>query len=88
MEKVIMIAAITCVIFCFAKFAEMKFLEKEMKPMKYLIRDTVIVFSSTLMATFGVLYFNGSMMDFFNTITETKALNPTATQIFTGTPEF
>ena len=66
----------------------MKYLEKEMKPLKYIVRDAVIVFGSSLGAAFAAFYIKGSFTDFVNVVTENKVLDTTATQIFTDEPGF
>jgi hypothetical protein len=88
MEKLFWIALLITFLFCVVKLVEMKYLEKEWKPLKYVIRDSVIVFSSTVVGL--VIYFgmNGSMTDFFNIVTDNKVINPASTQIFTDDPGF
>ena len=90
MEKVIILAFIITVLFALAKFVEMKFVEKKMKPLKFLVRDTIIVFMCAVIG--GAVYegtLSGKMSDFMNTITEAKILPTSATtDIFTGVPEF
>ena len=88
MEQVFFISTIATILFFMIKFAEMKFVEKEMKPLKYFIRDTVIVFVSVLLATFLFFFAGGSVTDFLNAMTETKTLNTANTQIFTDAPGF
>ena len=79
---------ITTILFCFAKFIEMRYLEKEFKSLKVMVRDAVIVFSCALTATYGYFYFQGTFTDFINVVTETKTLNTDTTQIFTDLPGF
>jgi hypothetical protein len=89
MEKVFIIATLVTFVFALGKFAEMKLMDLEIRPLKDLARETIMVFMSGLTA--GLIYFNmnGKLMEFMNTITDTKIL-PTnmTTEIFTGTPEF
>jgi len=88
MEQVFFISVIATLLFFVIKFAEMKFVQHDMKPLKYFVRDTVMVFVSTLTATFAFFYAGGSISDFMNVMTETKVLNPATTQVFTDTPGF
>jgi hypothetical protein len=46
MDNIFFIAAIISIIFFIAKFIEMRFVEKENKPLKILIRDNIVVFFS------------------------------------------
>jgi hypothetical protein len=68
----------------------MKFIEKEMKPVKFIIRDAAYVFVSSFIGVFGFLNMNTSIKDFMNVITDSKSIDVTSgtTQIFTGAPEF
>jgi hypothetical protein len=88
MENLFLIAMITTVLFIGIKFIEMKYLEKEMKPLKELVRDGLVVFVSTIVASYGFVYSNSSINDFFNIITENKVMNTNTTQIFTDNPGF
>ena len=88
MENLFLIAMFATILFLLIKFIEMKYLEKEMKPMKVIVRDGLIVFVSAILASYGFHYSNSSISDFFNVITENKVMNADATQIFTDTPGF
>lgn len=88
MEKVFGIAVLVTLLFSITKFLEMKYLEKEWKPLKSVVRDAVIVFICTFASGFVIFEMNGSINDFFNVVTETKTLNPAATQVFTDDPGF
>ena len=48
------IAGIISFVFFLAKFIEMRFVEKESKPLKYLIRDSLIVYISVVVGSFVV----------------------------------
>ena len=87
-ESIFLVAFFTTILFLFLRFLEMKFIDKEYKPLKILVRDAVMVFSSTLITSYVLSNMNGSIKDFMNIITETKTLNPDATQIFTDAPAF
>jgi len=52
MENVFIIAAIISFIYLIAKFIEMRFVDKEAKPLKVLIRDTSVVYFSVLIGLF------------------------------------
>jgi hypothetical protein len=90
MDNIFTIAIITTVCFCFFKFIEMRFLEKDgkMKPLKYFARDVMIVFVSVSIAVFAYSHLFHTVNDLMNTITETKVLNPGLTEVFTDTPGF
>ena len=88
MEKAFIIALCIATLFCIAKIVEMKFIEKEWKPLKYIIRDMAVVFGCSVVSIVGFSHMNGSINDFMNVVTDTKSLNMAATEIFTDTPGF
>jgi len=49
MNNIFVIAAIISILFLLAKFIEMRFIEKENKPLKFLIRDSLIVYIATVL---------------------------------------
>ena len=52
MDNVFVIAAVISAIFLISKFIEMRFIEKENKPLKLLIRDTLLVYCSVVSGHF------------------------------------
>ena len=89
MEKILTIAVLITVFYCLAKFIEMKFVEKEMKPLKFLVRDALIVFISGTVASYICFNVDGKLMDFLNVMTDTKTAPAIgATEIFTDSPGF
>jgi hypothetical protein len=88
MEKVFIIPIFITILFCIIKFIELKYLEKDTKPLKFFVRDAIIVFLSGLVSTFSFFHLENYISDFFNIVTETKTLNTNATQIFTDSPGF
>ena len=88
MEKIFVLCFFITLLFCFAKFLEMKYLEKEWKPLKYFIRDSVIVFGCSFAGSFVYFYFQNTLFDFYNIITESKVINTANTQVFTDSPGF
>jgi len=88
MENLFLIAVVSTLLFLIIKFVEMKYLDEEMKPMKVIVRDAVIVFVSSIVASYGFVYSNSSINDFLNVITENKTMNMDSTQIFTDNPGF
>jgi hypothetical protein len=88
MENLFLFAIFTTALFVLFKIVEMKYLEKEMKPLKYLVRDAGMAFVAAFSAGFASTYMRGSVSDFLNVVTENKVLTPDATQIFTDAPGF
>ena len=58
MENIFIIAAIISITFLIVKFIEMRFVEKENKPFKFLIRDALLVYFSVIMSNFVINQIN------------------------------
>lgn len=93
--NILMIPVITTLLFCASKIAEMKFIDKDFKPVKILFRDMLIVFVSSLSATYIYFHFSEYIQEFMNIITDSKVIVggagkniASATEIFTDTPNF
>lgn len=52
MENIFIVAAVISITYLIAKFIEMRFIEKENKPLKLLIRDSLLVYFSVIFANF------------------------------------
>jgi len=52
MNNIFIIAGIISVIFFIVKFIEMRFVDKESKPLKFLIRDSLLVYFSVIAGNF------------------------------------
>jgi hypothetical protein len=52
MENIFLVAGIISVIFFIAKFLEMRYIDKEPKPLKILIRDALLVYVSVVAGDF------------------------------------
>ncbi len=84
METPIMISIAAMVLFVVAKLAEMKFVEKEARPMKFLVRDALIVFVCAFMPAFAFFQMGDTVSELIGGPTVAGA----PTQIFTDAPEF
>ena len=58
MNNIFMYAGIVSIIFLILKFVEMRVIEKESKPLKYLIRDALLVYFSTIAGYFIINQIN------------------------------
>ena len=52
MDNIFLIAGIISVIFFIAKFLEMRYVDDEPKPLKFLIRDSLLVYVSVVLGGF------------------------------------
>lgn len=81
MNNIFIIAAIISVIFLIVKFIEMRYIEKESKPLKLLIRDALLVYFSVVMGYFILEQIKPVIGDGNN-------LHGGNTPAFTDNPEF
>jgi len=88
MEKVLIFAISITVLFCIFKFFEMKYIDHEIKPLKYFVRDAIMVFSSSIICIYVLLQYDKNITDLFAVVTDTKVFSPDSTSIFTGEPGF
>lgn len=88
MEKLLVMSLVISVLYIFTKIVEMKYIEKQMKPFKFVLRDSVIVFLSSFVGLFFGIMLQGNVADFINIMTNTQSFTPNETQVFTGEPEF
>jgi hypothetical protein len=79
MTSIFIIAAVISLTFLVIKFLEMRYIEKESKPLKLLIRDTLLVYFSVILANF--------VMDQINPIM-TAGAGKKVTPVFTDNPTF
>jgi hypothetical protein len=77
MENIFIIAGVVSVVFLIAKFLEMRFIEKEAKPLKHLIRDALVVYFSVVAGNF--------VMEQINPVFEG---GKKATPVFTDNPGY
>ena len=77
MEKYIIHSGIISFIYLLLKFVEMRITKNEAKPMKEMIRDTIIVYLSAIIG----LYIIGEFMP-------TTTVVKTVTNVFTDVPGF
>jgi hypothetical protein len=81
MENIFLFAGVISFIFVIMKFIEMRFVEKEAKPLKLLIRDALLVYFSII---FG--YF---VLEQLKPIMQTGGeMATTTTPVFTDNPGF
>ena len=80
MVSIFVIAGVIAVTFLLSKFLEMRYIEKESKPLKFLIRDSLVVYFSVIVANF--------VMDQLNTVIVSSGGSKKVTPVFTDNPAF
>ena len=80
MYNIFFIAAIISIIFFIAKFIEMRFVEKESKPLKILFRDSLLVYFSVVFGHFVI----GQINPLLNGGSNSTNVTP----VFTDNPGF
>ena len=78
MDNIFLVAGIISIIFFVGKFLEMRYIEKEPKPLKLLIRDALIVYISVVSGSF--------ILDQLRPVI--KEIIPTSVAAFTDNPPF
>jgi hypothetical protein len=66
----------------------MKFINKEMEPVRDVAREAIFVFIASISCGFVFAEFGGSIDGFLNIITENKVLDISSPPIFSGNAEF
>ena len=87
MDTVVSIILFRIFLFILLKMIDMKFVQKEMKPLKEIIRDAIVVGLSVTAAAFAVTTMNKPIAGFFDAITEKQILTAQA-PVFTDNPGF
>ena len=83
MENIFIIAAVISIIFLIMKFIEMRYVEKDSKPLKLLIRDALLVYFSVVSGYF-ILEQLKPVMENGDKLIGVGG----ATPVFTNNPEF
>lgn len=83
MDNIFIIATIISIFFVITKFIEMRFIERENKPLKLLVRDALLVYFSVILGYF-VINQVSPLMD----STGKGVAGSYVTPIFTDNPEF
>jgi hypothetical protein len=79
MDNIFLVAGIISIIFFVAKFLEMRYVEKESKPLKILIRDALVVYFCVVACIFILEQLTLVIKD---------TIVPTSTIAFTDNPLF
>jgi len=79
-NNVFILAAIISVFFLIVKFIEMRFIEKENKPLKFLLRDAILVYFSVICGYFVLEQLKPMINDGLKASTNTP--------VFTDNPGF
>jgi hypothetical protein len=80
MDSIFVVAAVVSIVFFILKFVEMRFVDKESKPLKVLIRDAILVYFSVVSGHFILNQINPVFKDITG--------GSKVTQVFTDNPGF
>ena len=86
MEKILLLSSAIGILFFIAKLSENHFVEKVQKPMKLLVRDSIIAMICSFIPLLLYFQFNNAINEMFHF--EPDASSTTPAQIFTGDPGF
>ena len=82
MEQNLIISSLITLIFFAVTFGEMKYVSKNVRPIKELIKETTIVYVSSFLGLFLI-----NKLNLFKKITNPKS-GPSVTQVLVDKPEF
>jgi hypothetical protein len=80
MDNTFIVAGIISIVFFLVKFCEMRFVDKESKPLKILIRDSLVTYFSVVVGIF--------LLDQLKPIMENGSITSTTPTVFTDNPTF
>lgn len=80
MSNIFIVAGIIAVVFLIVKFIEMRFVDKESKPLKFLIRDALLVYFSVVSGSF--------IIDQVSPVMQEVGENISNPAVFTDNPGF
>lgn len=80
MENIFIVASLIAFFYIVVKFIEMRFIEKDNKPLKVLIKDTLVVYLCVILGNFIIDQLNPSILG--------EEVTKKVTQVFTDTPGF
>ena len=80
MENIFIVASLIAFFYIVVKFIEMRFIEKDNKPLKVLIKDTLVVYLCVILGNFIIEQINPSLLG--------EEATKKVTQVFTDTPGF
>jgi hypothetical protein len=80
MTNTFIVAGIISIVYFLVKFTEMRFVDKESKPLKLLIRDSLLVYFSVIVGSF--------LMDQLKPIMEDSNSTTSMPSVFTDNPGF
>jgi hypothetical protein len=80
MSNIFLAAAVVSVVYFIAKFMEMKYVDKEMKPIKVLFRDVLLVYVSVVVSFF--------VIDQLNPVVQETLQTSNIPMVFTDNPSF
>ena len=87
MGSIVSIVLVASIFYIVAKTIDMKYIQKEMRPLKEMVRDSAIVAISCGLAVFSVMTLNKPVGGFIDAITEKTAI-PAVANVFTDNPGF
>ena len=88
MEKEIAFSLLVSIFYGIFKFIEMKYIEKEWKPVKLIVRDVIMVMISSFVGAIIFVQYHQSFSNFFSVITDNVMLDTSNTKVYTDSPSF
>lgn len=87
MKTIVTVMVFSIILFIIMKMIDMKFIQKEMKPIKEVVRESFMVGLAVGIASIAVVTMDKPVSEFMDTIMEKQVLTGQA-QVFTDNPGF
>lgn len=88
MYQIIIISCLVSLSYFVMRIVEMKYIIKQNKPLKDIVRDTLIVLFCSILGTFVFYNMETTFYEMFNIITDNKNIVPKMTEVFIDEPGF
>ena len=75
MDNIFVFAGFISAVFFIAKFIEMRFVEQESKPLKVLVRDTILVYISAVIGSYVVEQISPVISESINSVSSPVVFN-------------
>ena len=88
MEQELILAALVTLMYCVVRFLDMKYVDKEVKPLKEVARDAVMVFIAATVGGYVFNTFKGPLGHMFSVVTNNPIGDLASTTVYTNDPGF
>jgi len=88
MEQELILACLVALVYCVLRILDMKYIDREMKPIKEIARDALMVFIAAFGGGYIYNLFKTPLGNMFSAITNNPIGDMTGTTVYTNDPGF